>query len=172
MRGLAPALAGSAAIALIVAAACTGDTARQSAGAGDTTIVVAPDPGPYDSTRVCPADGNWSGCAVTYRLIRAAFDVTRDSGVIREAALAQPGIRLRLARGHIDVFLYVDSLNRKRDAAKLDRKSFLTVQAPSTPGGRTLLESANMLAILEVPNERYRERIANALLAGPPQPGR
>jgi hypothetical protein len=104
------------------------------------------------------------------RLERAGFDVARDTGVYREPGIEQPGMRLRLARGAVNIFLYPDSANRGIEESGLDRSSFLTPEQESTASGRTLLTSMNLLAIMEVPNARSRDRIADALLGGPPQP--
>jgi hypothetical protein len=35
---------------------------------------------------------------------------------------------------------------------------------------RSLVPSANLLVLMDVSNSKNRERIANALMAGPPQP--
>jgi hypothetical protein len=103
---------------------------------------------------------------------RAGLNAHADSATdVTEAPLSITGFELPVARGVARIFLYADSNSRRRDQAKLD--STLFVRPPREPGlrgERTLLGSANLLVLMDVANSRNRERIANALLAGPPQP--
>jgi hypothetical protein len=131
-------------------------------------IDVAPPPGVYDSLARCAPDGKWAVCSVMYRLTRAGFGMTRDTAVAREDGLMQAGMRLHFGGGAVSVFLYADSVNRRRDAAHLDRKLFLSpVQEPNGVA-RTIVESANMLVIMDVHHGRLRQRLLDAFLAGPP----
>ena len=60
-----------------------------------------------------------------------------------------------------------------RDAAKLDPKSFIPPsREPTILRERTLVTNANLLALMNVVSEAHRERIANGLMAGAPQPRR
>ncbi len=135
-----------------------------------TQVAVAPPPPAYDNTAPCDATGQWAVCSVMYRLKRAGFDVARDTEPVKEKALAQPGMRLHLGEGTLAVFLYADTLNRGLDESHLDPKAFLTPEADWMPQKRTLFHSANMLVLMDVANGRTRERISDALRAGPPQP--
>jgi hypothetical protein len=156
-------------IVLAAAFACRSTDADVAVEDSAHFLTVAPPPVAYDSTAQCPADGAWSVCSVMYRLKRAGFDVTRDSAIAREPGLGQEGMRLYLGKGSMNVFLYVDSANRKVDQRRLDSTLFLRPEWESRPSRRTLLSSANMLVLMEIENGRNRERIADALLAGPPQ---
>jgi hypothetical protein len=162
---------GAVAAAIAVAAAACGS---QSAAATDSAlaqpVVTAPPPEAYDSLAVCPATGNWHVCTLMYRLKRAGFTVERDTVPVRNPRLAQVGMRLRLARGEMTVFLYPDSTNRRLDERHLDSTTLISPDAGSVPGRLTMVRSANMLVLSDVRNERLRERVMDALLAGPPQP--
>ena len=71
----------------------------------------------------------------------------------------------------LEVHVYPDSAARIADAAKLDRSQFVSGAAEQTiRRERTLIESANLLAMLTSINSHQRERVSDALTAGPPQP--
>ena len=89
---------------------------------------------------------------------------------IHDAPLSIAGKRLPIAGGEIEIFLYADSGSRVRDAAKLDPKQFIgPSQEPSILRQRTIVTNENLLVLMNVANETNRERIANNLMAGPPQ---
>jgi hypothetical protein len=150
----------------------TGLVAACKRDASDTAarVAVAPPPAAYDSSSTCDPNGQWAVCSLMYRLNRAGFNVVRDPEPAKEKALSQPGMRLRLGKGSMMVFLYPDSVNRHLDEAHLDPKGFITPEADWVLGKLTLIHSANLLVLMDVANGRTRERIADALLAGPPQP--
>jgi hypothetical protein len=121
----------------------------------------------------CPADGLWAECSVTYRLARAGLAPTTDSSAERsEKGLAGRPMLLKIGlSAHLELYLYADSAARAADAAKLDRASFISGNAPQTiKRERTLIESANLIAFLTSINAHQRERVSDALSAGPPQP--
>lgn len=120
----------------------------------------------------CPATGLWAQCSVLKRLEQAAFAVHADSlTTISEPPLSIPGKRLPIANGEIEIFVYADSMSRLRDAAKLDSTAFIPPSRQRTVRReRTVVTNANLLVLMNVASEAYRERIANYLMAGPPQP--
>ena len=69
------------------------------------------------------------------------------------------------------MYVFADVATREREEARLDREKYVL---PSTALGMrplpTLIASSNLLAILHSRNEHLRERVADALTAGPPQP--
>lgn len=108
-----------------------------------------------------------------YRLDRAGVAPRVDSGAKpEEKRLSGKSFVLKIGQmASLDVFLYADSAARIADEAKLDRKEFVDGNAPQTiRRERTLIDNANMIALLTSLNERQRERVANALMAGAPQP--
>jgi hypothetical protein len=158
-------------LALALLAACGGDPDR-AASATDTTqpVLAAREPAPGDTS--CPANGLWARCSVIKGIERAGLNSHADSAKdVAEQPLSISGFELPLSRGTVRFFIYADSNSRRRDQARLD--STLFVKPPREPGlrgERTLAASANLLALIDVANSRNRERIANAVLAGPPQP--
>jgi hypothetical protein len=146
-----------------------GDKASAASEASQP-IIAAVVPAAGDTS--CPNTGLWARCSVFKSLERAGLNTHADSAqVIVEKPLVVPAVEIPIARGHIRIFLYADSNSRRRDAAKLDRKQFiLAVQEPGFARERTLIENANLLVLMDVARSLNRERIANALMAGPPQP--
>jgi hypothetical protein len=68
------------------------------------------------------------------------------------------------------VFLYADRVARERDQGTLDRAQYVDASAPlSMQLEPTLIVSENLLAILRSRSDHQRERVADALTAGPPQ---
>lgn len=157
-------------LGLALLAAC-GGRVDQSAST-DTTQPVLAAPAPAAGDTSCPANGLWARCSVIKGIERAGLNSHADSAKdVVEPPLAIAGFELPLSRGAVRFFIYADSNSRRRDQARLD--STLFVEPPRDPGlrgERTLAASANLLALIDVANSRNRERIANAVLAGPPQP--
>ena len=84
--------------------------------------------------------------------------------------LTRAGTRLLLGSAELDVFIYPDESSRVRDEGRLDRKQFIeAADQPTLRGEPTLIRSANLLAVLRSRNDHQRERVADALTAGPPQ---
>jgi hypothetical protein len=107
------------------------------------------------------------------RLDHAGMAPRRDSvsGVIHTPPLTATGSRLLLGASELDVFVYPDVAARERDEARLDRSKFIEpTDEPTLRGEATLIRSVNLLAILRSRNDHQRERVADALSAGPPQP--
>jgi len=133
---------------------------------GEATPTVAPKP-------ACPPTGRWALCSVMERLDRAGLAPRRDSATseVRLAPLMQGGTHLMLGAAELDVFLYDDAAARERDEARLDKGRFIEANAqPTLRGEATLIRSANLLAILRSRNDHQRERVSDAITAGPPQP--
>jgi len=105
------------------------------------------------------------------RLDRAGLAPRRDSGAATEPPLTAHGQLLRVGNGELEVYLFPDADAREREDGKLDRQKYAE---PDKPLGMrplpTLIRSANLIAILNSRNEHLRERVNDALMAGPPQP--
>ena len=69
------------------------------------------------------------------------------------------------------VYIFPDTLARRKGASTLDPSRFI---APSLSvgiqGETTAIQNDNLLALLFSRNEHQRERVADAITAGPPQP--
>jgi hypothetical protein len=162
-----------------VLAGCAGRGDR-SPGTRDsaTAAPVSPTPDVGASATgkpVCPANGQWSECAVFDRLDHAGLAPRRDSsaGLVALTPLTQRGSRLILGNAQLDVFIFPDEASRQREEARLDRSQFIEATAePTLRGEPTLIRNSNLLAVLRSRNDHQRERVSDALSAGPPQAAR
>jgi hypothetical protein len=69
------------------------------------------------------------------------------------------------------VYLYADSTARRQAAAGLDPARFIAPSAALTMRHEaTAIQNDNLLAILYSQRDQQRERVSDALMAGPPQP--
>jgi hypothetical protein len=120
---------------------------------------------------VCVATSSWAICNVLDRLGRAGLAVRQDTEmVVAEAPLTERGIMLHVGRAELEVFLYPDERARLADEQRLDAAQFVRATMPLTMRReRTLISSANLLGILKSLNDQQRERVSDALMAGPPQ---
>lgn len=146
------------------------DSGLASASAAERAPAATPAPPPGKGG--CPANGRWSECAVFQALNRAGLAPRRDSasGAITLAPLAQSGTRLLLGGAELDVFVYPDVRTRERDEGRLDRSKYIEASdEPTLRGEATLIRNVNLLAVLRSRNDHQRERVSDALSAGPPQ---
>ena len=155
---------------VLVALACSNGS-KQVSGRADSALPILPATLTGSATD-CLTTGLWAECSVLRRLEQAGLAVHAESlAVVREPSLAISGKRMPIARGEIAIFIYADTGSRGRDEAKLDAKQFIAPDAePSILKQRTLVANQNLLVLMNVTNETNRERISNALMAGPPQP--
>ena len=118
----------------------------------------------------CPATGLWSRCAIVERLERAGLAPRVDSTVeATEEKLTAKGILVRVGRSELELYLYDDTLARRRDQALLDSARYAAYDAPMTMSQQsTLIASANMIAILHSLSDHQRERVGDAITAGAP----
>lgn len=156
--------------ALLVAAACGGRDASSS----DTTIaagVRAPVVIGVGGKSDCPGTGHWTPCAVRKRLDAA--------GVAPQTATELPDLPkfgvapalYTVGKSGLAVYLFADSSARARAAAALDTLHFIPASKELTMRGETTaIQNDNLLALLFSRMEQQRERVSDALLAGPPQP--
>jgi hypothetical protein len=136
------------------------DPAPRAAAAGER-VTTAP----------CPATGLWSACAVFERLDRAGLAPRRDSTAATEPPLTRSGTLLRIGRSELELYVYPDVAAREREEATLERGKYIAGDKPVGMESRpTLIPSANLLVILHSRNDHQRERVFDAITAGPPQP--
>jgi hypothetical protein len=156
------------AIGVVVAACGTSNTPAASDSAAPTAAAPS-----APSAGGCPATGTWAECSVVYRLERAGLAPKVDSTAKPEdAALGGRPLVIKIGLNAVlEVHLYADSASRIAAAATLDRSQFVNGTQPQTiKRERTLIESANLVALLTSLNSHQRERVSDALSAGPPQP--
>lgn len=120
----------------------------------------------------CPATGQWAECSVLYRLERAGLAPRVDSTATpAEKTLTGTALVIKIGlTATLEVHVYADSTARVADAKKLDRTQLIAPGAAQTMNReRLLIENANLIGLFTSLNEHQRERVADALLAGPPQ---
>jgi hypothetical protein len=128
---------------------------------------------PANASTACPPTGAWAECSVMYRLERAGLAPKIDSPAKpSEPMLGGTALVLKIGlSAQLELHLYADSASRVAAASKLDRREFVSGTAPQTiKRERTLIESANLIGLLTSINAHQRERVSDALVAGPPQP--
>jgi hypothetical protein len=153
-----------------VAPACAREPkpARESTTATASSAPAAATPG---SDRVaCAKTGHWIACQVRERLVRsglAPHDTSRDKLPVLGPA---PAV-YRIGKGELAVYLFADSNARARAATQLDTVKYIAAAQPLTILSQTtVIENDNLLALLFSKNDQQRERVSDALTAGPPQP--
>ena len=161
-----------------VADACRGaereDVARSRtiASSGDTRAGTARGASGSQTGQkpICPATGAWQLCSVMERLDRAGLAPRQDSGRVTEAPLSSRGVAIQVGRSELRIFIYADRAERERDQARLDTSKYVQPSEPlSMQVEPTLITSENLLAILRSRSDHQRERVSDALTAGPPQ---
>lgn len=166
---------------MLLVAACTSETAREESARASSSVPASAGPGAagiaggsaqgIPTAPGCPANGLWTECAVLERLERAGLIPRRDSAPVRAASLSVPGIRLHLGTAELEVYLFPTKSARERAMKGVDTTRYLGyTEAVSMQQLPTLIQSANLVAILHSRNDHQRERIGDALTAGPPQP--
>ncbi|HTK48644.1 MAG TPA: hypothetical protein VL328_11785 [Gemmatimonadaceae bacterium] len=171
----APASAAMLMLATLLATACGGPESRpaserpaataSSSGASPGTAAA-----PAGARPPCERTGHWIPCQVRERLQRAGL-VLRDTTIDDLPKTGVSPAVFRLGRGGIAIYLFADSAARRRAAAALDTVKFVPASQPLTMlTTATLIENDNLLALLYSRNDQQRERVSDALLAGPPQP--
>ena len=95
----------------------------------------------------------------------------RDSSAADLPGLGPAPTVFRVGKGGLAVYLFADSGTRARAAATLDTVTFVAAERPLTMLSKaTVIQNDNLLALLFSKNEQQRERVSDALMAGPPQP--
>lgn len=123
-------------------------------------------------SNACPADGKWAECSIMYRLERAGLAPKVDSGAAPREAIGGDPMMLKIGlSATLELHVFPDSAARRAGGAKLDRSQLVSGTAEQTiRRERTLIESANVIGLLTSINSHQRERVSDALTAGPPQP--
>lgn len=166
MRRLCPFLALIATLGACAERPPSGDSARAA-----TPAAVAEEAADSGGLKpACPADGRWSQCAIIERLERSGLAPRLDSAEVPdEPPLTERGFLVHLGRARLEVYLFEDAAARARAAARLDRSRYIEYTANITMDQKpTLIMSGNAIAILHSRSNHQRERVGNAITAGPP----
>lgn len=162
-------------VAISAASAACGGTASEERGQSQAAVIDTHAVGATGAARasakpLCPATGAWQLCSVVERLDRAGLAPRQEAGRVHEEPLSAPGVAIQLGRSELRIFLYADRAARERDQAKLDSTKYVAAADPlSMQAEPTLIASENLLAILRSRSDHQRERVSDALAAGPPQ---
>ena len=105
------------------------------------------------------------------RIDRAGL-APRDTTTLGELpTLDAKPILYRVGRAGLAVYLFADSAARIRASRTLDTTKYVSNTQPMTIlSEATVIQNDNLLALLFTKNDHQRERVADALTAGPPQP--
>ena len=156
----------------IVACGRGADTDSKRAPAADSSAVAAPAvvaAQPPSAVR-CPPSGVWAECHVFDRLDRAGLAPRRDTAVVTEPPLTIAGAQLKVGNADLELYVYPDSRAREREQRLLDKAKYVSFDAATMQAQPTLIYNANLIAILHSRNDHLRERVSDAITAGPPQP--
>lgn len=156
----------------VALSACTGDRGPVT----DTIVVSGTARSPIEigiaGKPACPGTGHWSACAVLKRLEAAGVAPQLAASLPDLPSLGQGATRVLYTVGTsgLAVYLYADSAARSRAARTLDTLKFVSAaKALTMRGETTTIQSDNLLALLFSRSEQQRERVSDALTAGPPQ---
>ncbi len=121
---------------------------------------------------LCPRTGHWSQCTVRIRLDQSGLAPQSGLDKIGDLpALAVKPTILTLGNAALAYYLFGDSVARRAAAMSLDSTRFIPQTRPvSMKSETTLIQSDNVLVLFFSKNEHQRERVADAITAGPPQP--
>jgi hypothetical protein len=119
----------------------------------------------------CPRTGHWTPCQLKKRLEQAGLAPRDTNGLADLPTLATKPAEMMLGNAGFAYYLFADSLARHQAAATLDTTRYIPQSTSLTMRNEaTRIESDNLLAILLSRNEHQRERVSDAVTAGPPQP--
>lgn len=157
--------------ALVIAGSC----GRRDSMPSDTTVVAGGVRAPVvigvRGQSDCPGTGHWTPCAVRKRLDAAGVAPQAATELPDLPTLAVAPVLYTVGRSGLAVYLFADSATRARAAAALDTMHFIPASKELTMRGETTaIQNDNLLALLFSRMEQQRERVSDALLAGPPQP--
>ena len=149
---------------LSLAAACGTDRPATRTGATTATTPAAASA----SRDSCPSTGHWIPCQVKRRLDQAGL-APRDSSLNEWPSLGPTPSVYVVGTSGLAVYLFPDSLARRRAAASLDTTEFVSPSASLTMRNEaTAIQNDNLLALLYSRREQQRERVSDALRAGAP----
>jgi hypothetical protein len=119
----------------------------------------------------CPGTGHWSPCAVLKRLEAAGVAPQKTESLPDLPELGARPTLYMVGRSGLAVYLFADSTARARAARSLDTTRYISAARElSMRGETTAIQNDNLLALLFSRSEQQRERVSDALTAGPPQP--
>jgi hypothetical protein len=159
-----------AAVAALLGAGCGREPAATPDSGAAAAHVTAQAAG---AKPACPKTGHWSPCQVRLRLDQAGVAPRpADAGTLGDLPpLSATPIVYQVGSAGLAIYLFPDTGTRARAGRSLDTARFIApARSLSMRGEATAIQSDNLLALLFSRNEQQRERVSDALTAGPPQP--
>ena len=154
---------------VLLAAAC----AKDAKPAADTSATaVAPAAAATAAGGSCPRTGHWGDCQLRARLESSGLAPQATTEQIAELpSVGVTPVVLTLGNASLAAYFFPDTLARRKAAASLDTLKFIPQSKPvGILREGTVIENDNALVLLFSKNEHQRERVADAVTAGPPQP--
>ena len=144
--------------------------ARDSALARTLSSAVATGAAPQGP--LCPRTGHWGECQLRIRLEQSGLAPAITAEKVGDLpTIGSAPVSFQVGNAGLAVYFFSDSMDRRRAAARLDTTKFIPPsRAVGIHGEATFIQSDNLLALLFTRNEHQRERVADAISAGPPQP--
>lgn len=156
----------AAALSVLAAVAC-GNAPQGGRGSAAAAATMAT---ANSTTADCPKTGHWSRCLVTRRLEQSGV-APRDSTLADLPGLGPAPVSYAVGTSALAVYLFSDAASRERAARTLDTTKFVSPSRElTTRHEATAIQNDNLLALLFTQRDQQRERVADALMAGPPQP--
>jgi hypothetical protein len=158
----------------LIVAALLGACSREKKPAVDSSTVssAASASAPQATSGTCQRTGHWGDCQLRARLGQSGLAPRSTSDKVGDLpTLPVKPTTLMLGNAGLAFYVFPDTVSRRRAAATLDTARFIAQTRPvSMKAETTLIENDNLLVLLFSKNEHQRERVADAVTAGPPQP--
>lgn len=156
--------------AVICLVACGGkdapraNSARAAPATSSAVVPVATGP-------TCARTGHWTECQVQIRLDQSGLSPQKTAKAFEVPTFAPAPIVVLIGASGLAMYIFPDTMARHRAAAALDTLHFIPQnKAVGIRGEATVIQNDNLLALLYSKNDHQRERVADAISAGPFQP--
>ena len=145
---------------------------RGKTAAKDSVVAQVPATTTAGGAPLCQRTGHWSECTVRIRLDQSGLAPQSGADKLGDLPTFAPKpITLTVGTSGIAYYIFPDSMTRHAAAAGLDTSHFIAQTRPvSMKNETTLIENDNVLLLLFSRNEHQRERVADVITGGPPQP--
>ncbi len=155
---------------VLAVAGCGRERAPAQDSAGAAAIASSPTTARAAAPE-CARTGHWVPCAVQKRLEQSGLAPLKADKIDALPKVGPAPLLYRVGNAELAVFIFADTLARHRAAAALDTAAFIAPSRDlSMHNETTAIQNDNLLALLYSRNEHQRERVADAITAGPPQP--
>lgn len=143
-------------------------TSREGVPAGSSAAAPPAGTDTAAAGEECPMYGLWRPCSVQERLERSGFVVQPGRDSVGQPGLGISGTAYRLGSAELQLYLYADSVDARREASALDARGARPAVVSGVLRPPAVIRSNNLLALLFNNNDRQLERVQLALTAGLP----